>query len=351
MDSVKTSQWFVRPTTYPDQPWGLQFHYYSPYDFIFSAWGKTIWGSDTDKATLLQDFTLFNGNFSSVPAFVGEWDASPANTETAARWKYFDYFLRTCAKFGYSSILWDNGNDMFNRSANTWNDETTVSIFLDAVAGTNNTLADSTTDASATAQNSSAYVFHKVGDPITSLSADYILNGNTLTSVKSSGGTTLTTSQYTFSPSGTLTLSESYLSTLLTPTTLPGILETLTLTFSTGAPLVLQIVQYSTPSLASTTFKVDPSTDLHIPISYAGLPEVAAVEAIVADGTYLTDSWTQYLGPLQQGRWTFGDWGYDKSTFTVNAAGLTLIQGTGQNVTLTLEVCFLELIQILLIFD
>lgn len=30
MDSIKTSQWFVRPTVFPDQPWGIQFHYYSP---------------------------------------------------------------------------------------------------------------------------------------------------------------------------------------------------------------------------------------------------------------------------------------------------------------------------------
>jgi endoglucanase len=29
-DSIKTSQWFERGTLYPQQPWGLQFHYYSP---------------------------------------------------------------------------------------------------------------------------------------------------------------------------------------------------------------------------------------------------------------------------------------------------------------------------------
>jgi endoglucanase len=294
MDSVKTSQWFVRPSTYPDQPWGLQFHYYSPYDFIFSAWGKTIWGSDADKASLLQDFALFNGNFSSVPAFVGEWSASPANTETAARWKYFDYFLRTCAKFGYSSMMWDNGNDMFNRSANTWNDDTAMSVLFNAVAGASNTLADSTTDAGATAQNSSAYVFHKAGTPVTALSANYILNGNTLSSVKTSTGKVLNSSQYTFSPTGTLTLSSSYLSTLITPTTSPRILETLSLTFSKGVRLSLQIVQYSTPTLASTSFKVDTSTDLHIPITYAGLPQVAAVKATVRDGTYLADSCKQH---------------------------------------------------------
>lgn len=37
MDSIKTSQWFEAPTGY-DNPWALQYHYYSPYDFIFGAW-------------------------------------------------------------------------------------------------------------------------------------------------------------------------------------------------------------------------------------------------------------------------------------------------------------------------
>jgi endoglucanase len=36
-DSVKTSQWFEAPANITN-PWAIQFHYYSPYDFIFSAW-------------------------------------------------------------------------------------------------------------------------------------------------------------------------------------------------------------------------------------------------------------------------------------------------------------------------
>jgi len=194
-DAIKTSRWFVRGTTYPSQPWGLQFHYYSPYDFIFSAWGKTIWGSDADKEAILTDFTLFNGNFSSIPAFVGEWDASPANTEPAARWKYVDYFIRTANKFKYSTILWDNGNDHYNRAANTWSDDIFISTLFSAVAGTQNSLADSSTDASATTQSSGATLFHKVGDPVVAQTVSYLLNGNTLTAIKNSAGTALTSSQ------------------------------------------------------------------------------------------------------------------------------------------------------------
>jgi endoglucanase len=343
MDSIKTSEWFVRPSVYPNQPWGLQFHYYSPYDFVFDAWGKTIWGSDADKASLLNDFTLFHGNFTDVPAFVGEWDSSTTNNEEAARWKYFDYFIRTANSFKYSTILWDNGLDQFNRSSDTWYDPIDADILFAAVSGITNTLADSTTDPSATSQNSSAYLFHKVGDPVVAQSVPYLLNGNTLKSINTATGKPLSPTQYSMSSTGSLTLSASYLSTLYTTTATAGIKETLTLTFSAGSPLTLTVVQYATPIIPTTSYVVDPSADLYIPVTYQGLPQVAAVKAMNADGTYFIDSWTEYLGPLQQARWTYGDWGWDDAHFIVYEAGLSLIQAANQTVTLTVEVSYLAI--------
>jgi endoglucanase len=90
--------------------------------------------------------------------------------------------------------------------------------------------------------------------------------------------------------------------------------------------------------MATTTYKIDTSTDLQMPITYAGLPVVAAVKAILTDGSFLVDDWTKYLGPLQQGRWTFGDWSCDKGTFSVNVQGLQVMKAANQTVTLTLEV-------------
>jgi endoglucanase len=69
-------------------PWAIQFHYYSPYQLIFGAWGATAWGSDADKAVLDADFAAFRGNFSNVPIVLGEWEANMF-VETSARWKYF----------------------------------------------------------------------------------------------------------------------------------------------------------------------------------------------------------------------------------------------------------------------
>ena len=337
MDSAKTSQFFTRPREFPSQPWGLQFHYYSPYDFVMSAWGKTIWGSDSDKASLVTDFELFNKNFTGIPAFVGEFGASPVSTEPAGRWKWFDFIARTAKSFNYSLILWDNGADDLNRTANTWNDPISLDVWFNAAAGTNNTLANSTTDTQATSQYTSAYIFHKLGDPIYPQSATYLMNGNSLTAIKNSAGGALNSTQYSMA-GGVLTLSASYLATLYQVSSPPGIKETLTLSFSSGTPLTLQIVQYSTPSLPTTTYKIDTSTDLHMPIKYAGLSVVAAVKAVLADGSFLADSWTKYLGPLQQGRWTFVDWGSDSGTFSVDVAGLQVMKAANQTVTLTLEV-------------
>jgi endoglucanase len=86
-------------------------------------------------------------------------------------------------------------------------------------------------------------------------------------------------------PGVTLALSRTYLATLYKLDSAPGIKETLTLTFGSGTSLTLQIVQYSTPKMATTTYKIDTSTDIHMPITYAGLPVVAAVKAILADGS------------------------------------------------------------------
>src|SRR5689334_1924235 len=97
-------------------------------DFIFSAWGKTIWGSDADKAALEADIAAVRGNFTDVPLVIGEWSASPVALEPAARWRYFDHFVRMAAKYNTSIMLWDNGNDYLDRSSHKWRDPVAQSI-------------------------------------------------------------------------------------------------------------------------------------------------------------------------------------------------------------------------------
>jgi len=147
--------------------------------------------------------------------------------------------------------------------------------------------------------------------------------------------------RYSISSTGVITFSTAYLSTLYTSTAAAGVKDTLTLTFSAGTPLTLQIVQYDTPAIPTTSYKISSTgtaSDLSIPITYKGIPKIAAVKAVKADGTYLADDWTVYLGPLQQARWTWGGgWGYDSRGLVIYASGLSTLQATGQTVTLLVE--------------
>jgi endoglucanase len=334
-DSVKTSQWFKLPSNITN-PYAIQFHYYSPCKSpkytttdlctdvgqmtlssvhgkpqhpassipLTGNRGKTIWGSDAEKSTLETDFKLMRNNFTKVPLVLGEFDASPTNTEPAARWRYTDYLEQIAAKYDIATILWDNGEDHLDRTTGVWRDPTSIQILTNTTGTARNSLPDSTTDAAATSQSSSAYIFHRVGTPVASQTLPFLFNGNTLVSIRNANGTTLRKgADYTVSDAN-IVFSASYLSRVYSARTAPGVLETLTLKFSAGASPTIQIVQWDTPTLAKTSAAASSASgsDLSIPVTWKGLAKPAAVKALTAGGTYLVDDWTQYLGPLQQAR-------------------------------------------------
>ncbi|KAF1966946.1 endoglucanase B [Bimuria novae-zelandiae CBS 107.79] len=339
-DSIKTSQWFKRPDAKFTNPYAIQYHYYSPYDFIFSAWGKTVWGSDADKAALDADFAAIRNNFTDIPLIIGEYDASPVATETAARWRYFDFLIRTAAKYNTATVLWDNGADHLNRATHQWRDQTALDILTNAAAKKTNSLPDSTTDGSATTQLSSAYVYHKAGDAVADAAVPYLFNGNTLSSIKNSktGAALAKGTDYSTSASG-ITITSAFLKTVLTSATATGSIANLTLTFSSGALTTLNILQYATPVLGSTTAKLPAaSADLPIPVTWKGQNRPATVRALKSDGGILIDDWTTYLGPLQAGRLTYGgNWDWDANNVILKAAVLDAVRSAGKDTTFTIE--------------
>ncbi|KAM0819957.1 putative Endoglucanase B [Seiridium cardinale] len=336
MDSVKTSEWFELPAACSDYC-AIQYHYYSPYDFIFQAWGKTIWGSDADKATMEADIANIRGNFTNVPLLIGEAEASML-IEPAARRKYLDFLARTAAKYDTSLIVWDNGEGYLDRTTHTWRDPEAVEIILNAVQGTSNSLSDSTTDTTATSQSSSAYLFHKVGDEVTDQTVNFLLNGNTIESIVATDGTTLTPStDYTVSD-GDVTITSSFLSQYLSTTAEPGSKTNLTVSFSAGADAAVEVVQWDVPVLASTTSQAVSGSDLSIPITWKGLYKLAAVKMLRTDGVYLFDDWTQYLGPLQQARGTYsGQWDFDGGNVKLTAATVAQVISGGVSTVFTFE--------------
>ncbi|KAI9042076.1 putative extracellular endoglucanase [Aspergillus affinis] len=339
-DSVKTSQWFKAPADIPN-PYAIQFHYYSPYDFIFGAWGKTIWGSDAEKDTLTTDFELIRNNFTDVPLVLGEYDASPTNTEPAARWKYHNQLAKAAAQFDIATILWDNGLDHLNRDAASWRDKVSIDILTKTTESTSNSLPDSTEDGSATSQSSSAYIFHKSGTQVAAQTLPFILNGNTLQSIKASSGSTLSKgSDYSVSGSNII-FSATYLSKHFSSSTNPGVVATLTLQFSGGAASpTIQLVQWDKPTLSSTSASASSvsGSDLSIPVTWKGLSKIATVKALTSSGKYLFDDWTQYLGPLQQARTTYsGQWNWDDKNVILTSSAIAAVVSAGETTTFTFE--------------
>ncbi|KAK8185078.1 endoglucanase D precursor [Phyllosticta capitalensis] len=338
-DAAKTSQWFQRPNGTYSNPWALQYHYYSPYAFIFSAWGKTIWGSDDDKAALETDIGGFRRNFSDIPVLIGEWAASTTNTETAARWKYFDSLVSTAKKYNTSTVLWDNGQDFFDRNANVWRDQSAIDIFMGAAAGVANALADSTTDNQTTTQSSSAYIWQKGNDTVSDQKIPFLFNGNQISRITKGGQALAEGTDFSVDGSSVV-FKKSFLSTIFANRA-PGIKANLTLEFdSAAAPLTIQAVQWDVPTIGNNTIsaKAAGSGEYKIPVTYKGLKKLAAVRALKQDGSILIDDYTQWFGALEKGRMTYSSqWTWDDSHVILENAVAQAVSSAKQPVVLTFE--------------
>jgi len=188
------------------------------------------------------DIAAVRGNFTDIPLVIGEWSASPQSLETAARWRYYDYFTSLAIKYNTIPILWDNGNDQLDRTAHVFRDPVAIQIQMNGLKGVKNTLPESTTDGSTT-QTSSAYIYHTANTSVVAQTLGFELNGNTLASIKTSAGKALVTgTDYTVAGND-ITFTTTFLSTLFTSTTAPGTLATLTLTFSAGVPLTVTVTK------------------------------------------------------------------------------------------------------------
>ncbi|KAK3370599.1 glycoside hydrolase superfamily [Podospora didyma] len=337
--SIDKVQWFKRPQNITN-PWAFQFHFYSPYDFVFGAWGKTIWGSDADKAAVVADLASIRGNFTDVPLIMGEFSASHLNCEAAARWKWYDHVVSTATSLNITTFLWDNGLDNLDRYIGKWRDPVSIEVSLNAARGVRNSLPDSTTDASATSQSSSAYIFNKVGSPVADRSVPFILNGNSFKSLAVEDAVLKDGTDFVISGS-TVTFKESFLSSQgLSATASPGTKANVTVEFSAGAASQVELVQWDVPTLGSysASAKAVSGGDFWIPVMWKGLHMVAAVKIATSDGAYLVDDWTQWLPTLQKGRGTFNShWNFDHDHITITKNAIDAVIASGKNTTFTLE--------------
>jgi len=122
---------------------------------------------------------------------MSEFAAPVPITETAARWKWFDYISRTAAQYNTSVMLWDASGSFAVNSAQPYGDLSTIAVLTNAAAGFTNVLADSIVDSAATTQWTSAYLFHKQGSSIADTDLPFIWNGATLESIDGTVGNEL----------------------------------------------------------------------------------------------------------------------------------------------------------------
>lgn len=214
--------------------------------------------------------------------------------------------MRTAKSLDILPVLWDNGLDNLDRATGKWRDQTAIDIIMHTIAGEDNSLPDSTTDPAAMTQTSSAYIFNKVGDTPTDQTLPFLLNSNTFGPL-SIGSTQLVEGE-DYTPSNadsSLTFHASFLTQYLSAAASPGTKANVTVAFSSGAPTYIELVQWDVPrfsSLASAAQDAPADGDLNIPVEWRGLRRAATVEIKKADGAFLVDDWTQWLGGLQQGR-------------------------------------------------
>lgn len=244
--------------------------------------------------------------------------------------------MRTALKYRLATQLWDNGSDHFDRLARTWRDPVKLAIIQNAVKGVNNTLV---------AYNQEPALYFS---PAETLAANRTVaidwNGNTLRDVRlgSAAGRSLKKGKdYTATSTG-ITFSPTYLTTLLSsfPAAQLGALTSLYIIPSKGAVFPLSITRHTLPTIANgqTSFTVtDTSSPFAIPVASWGGTKLATVRAVKSDGAILKDDWTQWLGELQRGRLSWGDFDTVEGGVTLSTGLLGLIKGAGGKAVLTLE--------------
>jgi len=275
--------------------------------FTAAAFGDTIWGSASDKEDMYNNIHWARTNYTNVPIIIGEFGIGTAQTEAAARWKYYDFVVNSAYNSTTSVMLWD-ASGTFASNTSTYGDETVLDIIIHAAKGVHNALPNSTENDSDPSYWSSAQLFQKLGDPIQDTNLPFLWNNKTVKSISCSGGPCQSTLRkgvdYTTNQQN-ITFTKSFMSSLFPSGAQPGLKANMVFHFDQdSADLRIPAYLWSKPELAITKLTITNATaqnDLWIPFKYAGMPEVAMATAQMVNSSYLVNSWTQWRGPMIKG--------------------------------------------------
>ncbi|KAH6977547.1 endoglucanase D precursor [Ilyonectria sp. MPI-CAGE-AT-0026] len=339
-DIDATIEWFRKPAADYTNPYFLQVHYYEPRNFTSAAWGKTTWGSKEEKNQLEDSFSLLRQKFPDIPILIGEWLVSPVMSEPAARWQYYDFIGRMCAKYKFACMIWDTGNDILDRNARTLFDSTGLQVHQNALKGITNSLPWATTKPDTEGQYSSALIFHRIDDLVYNRICYFDFNGNNVTTI-AVDRQLLTEGPDYFISSTAITFHPSFLSNYFNSSSEEGVKATVLVSFSTGARIPIQLIVWDAPTVPVASSAAEAGSEVPIAINWNGFPQPAAVAAFKADGTPLVDEWTVYLPPLNRGRTVFGahwTWSRGDNVITITGNTTRAVVKANQEVTFMIEV-------------
>lgn len=257
----------------PADPYTIAtFHWYTPWDFVSNWWGRTTWGTDSDKAEVERHFKAVYDKFvkNGVPVTIGEF-GTVADIDRQSKAYYYDYVVKTAYKYGMSVFYWDNGNDNLDRETGVWRDELSKNVIVQAGLGRGNSFLFP----------GDAYV--KRGAEIADVSFRVEANGNRLTAVYNGNSRLSEGGDYVYdSKQSTLVLKQSLLQRLVRATAL-GVNAELRVVFTEGVTQPLRIIHYDTPQLGRQAAEISPGgvADLNIPAQFNGL-RLATVKAVYA---------------------------------------------------------------------
>jgi endoglucanase len=256
-------------------------------------------------------------NFTDVPIIIGEFGIGTAQTEPAARWKYYDFVVNSAYNSTTSVMLWDASGSFAPNTTTPYGDQTAMDIIIHAAKGVQNALPDSTENGNDASYWSSAQLFHKLGDPLQDTNLPFLWNNKTLTSISCSDGPCQRRLRRNIdftTNAQNITFTKSFMSSLFGGDNEPGLKANMVFHFDKGAAdLHIPAYLWSTPKLAVANVTITNATaqnDLWVPIMYAGMSEVAMATAQMVNGTYLVDSWTQWSGPMIKGTAVSSDPGH-----------------------------------------
>lgn len=208
-------------------------------------------------------------------------------------------------KYDFAPYIWDTGNDHLDRNARTWRDPTGIQLHFNALLGNTNSLPDSTIDPSATSQFTSAFAFHKAGEPVEDIVLPFALNGHSVQSISTESLALTEGTHYSVSGED-IVLSSSFLGQYFATESTYGVMATLTVAFSEGPNIPIQLVQWGVPTLPVSSAEISSATNIDVVVNWNSIGKPATMAAFKSDGTPLLDEWTVGSPPLQQGRTTFG---------------------------------------------